>query len=106
MELEKRIKQILNELNINLRLKGYRYWVEAVEYVIENNKTFYSMTKEIYPYIAKKYNDKNQRVERALRNVQEKNQEGIQQYFNVGYKIDNSTLLALIVDKIKTEMGE
>lgn len=103
MEKETKIKKILNELNINIRNKGYRCWIEAVKIVIENNKTNYSITKEIYPEIAEKLNDKSTRVERAMRNEQEKNSKEIQEYFGVRYKIDNSTLLALIVDKLESE---
>lgn len=106
MEIENKTKQILNELDVNMRLKGYRYWIEAVRYVIENNKTFYSMTQEIYPKIAEKYNDTSSRVERALRHVLESKQEELQQYFKIRYKISNSALLALIVDKIKVEMSD
>lgn len=103
MELEKRIKQILNELNVNIRNKGYRCWIEAIKYVIENKKVSYSMTKEVYPCVADKLNDTTCRVERALRHATEDNQERIQDYFKVQYKITNGTLLALIVDKLESE---
>ena len=106
MNLETKVKQILNDLNIKISQKGYTYWVDAVKYVIENDITFYSMTKEIYPKIAEKYNDVAHRVERALRHAHENKNEAIQAYFGVTYKIDNSALLALIVDKIKIEMSE
>lgn len=78
MKLEKITKEILNELNIKINLKGYRYWVEAVKYVIENNKTSYSMTKEIYTYLADKHNDTGHRVERALRHTIQDKQEEMQ----------------------------
>lgn len=103
MELGKEIKNILNELNINITNKGYRYWIEAIKYVIENNKTNYSMTREIYPHIAEIMNDTSSRVERALRHTLEVNQAKIQEYFNVKYKITNGALLALIVDKLESE---
>jgi len=103
MELEKRIKKILNELNINIRNKGYWGWVETVKYVIENKKTQYSMTREVYPCVAEKMNDTTSRLERALRHATQNNQEQIQKYFGINYKIDNSTLLALIVDKLESE---
>ena len=103
MELERKIKKILNELNINIRNKGYKCWIEAVKMVIENKKTQYSMTKEIYPNVAKKMNDTTSRLERALRCTVENNQKEIQEYFGVRYKITNGTLLALIVDKLESE---
>lgn len=103
MELERKIKKILNELNINIRNKGYKCWIEAVKIVIEDNQKACAISKEIYPKVAKKLNDKSTRVERAMRNEQEKNSETIQEYFGVRYKITNGTLLALIVDKLESE---
>lgn len=103
MDIEKRTKEILNALNIKINLSGYWYWIEAVKYVIESNKTSYSMTKEIYIHVAEVFKTTSTRVERALRTTHCKAQKNVQQYFGVNYKIDNSALLALIVDKVKTE---
>lgn len=103
MELEKAIKKILKELNINIRNKGYACWIETVKYVIENKKTRYSMTKEIYPRVAEKMNDTASRLERAMKHTIENHQEEMQSYFGVQYKITNGTLLALIVDKLESE---
>lgn len=47
-------KKILNDLNIQINVKGYRYWIETVKYIILNNKVEYRMTKEIYIDVSKK----------------------------------------------------
>lgn len=60
---------MLNDLNIRIDIKGYGYWVEAVKYVVLNNKVTYFMTKEIYYNIAKTMNTTPERVERALRHA-------------------------------------
>ena len=106
MNLENRIKEILNELNMKIKNAGYRCWVEAVKYVVENKRSTYCITIEIYPTVAEKVESMPHRVERAMRHAYENNKEEIQKYFNVKYKIDNSALLALIVDKLKREEEE
>ena len=103
MNLEIRIKTILNELNINIKNKGYRCWIEAVKVAIENRHKTCPMTTKLYPETARRLEDEPHRVERAMRHAYENNKEEVQKYFNVKYKIDNSTLLALIVDKLERE---
>ena len=106
MSIDKITTEVFNALHIKIDLSGYWYWIEAVKYVIENNKTSYSMTKEIYIHVAEEFKTTSTRVERALRTTHCNTQEIIQQYFGVNYKIDNSALLALIVDKVKSQMEE
>lgn len=102
--IENKIKKMLNDLNIRIDIKGYGYWVEAVKYVVLNNKVTYFMTKEIYYNVAKTMNTTPERVERALRHAIDGKYEEIQKYFNINYSIKNSTFLALLVDKVRNEM--
>lgn len=104
--IENKVKSILNNLNIRINIKGYGYWIEAVKYVVLNNKITYFMTKEIYYNVAKKMNTTPSRVERALRHAISEKTTEIQKYFNIDYSIRNSTLLALIVDKVRNEAQE
>lgn len=104
--IENKVKSILNDLNIRIDIKGYGYWIEAVKYVVLNNKITYFMTKEIYYNVSKTMNTTPERVERALRHALDGKTEEIQKYFNIDYSIRNSTLLALIVDKVRNDMEE
>lgn len=102
--LENKTKKILNDLNIQINTKGYKYWIETVKYIILNNKIEYRIFKEVYIDVSKKVNTTPSKFERALRHSIEGRKDDIQRYFNTGCKIYNSSFLALIVDKIKEEM--
>jgi len=101
--LESKTKKILNDLNIQINLKGYRYWIESVKYIILNNKTKYLMIKEIYIDVSRKMNTTPSRFERALRHSIENRKVQIQEYFGINYSIKNSSFIALLVDKVKEE---
>ena len=63
------ISNTLKELGISPSLEGYTYLREALELAADNiTLTFRgSITKILYPTIAKKYHTKVNRVERAIR---------------------------------------
>ena len=104
-KIEQATKEILKELNMKIHVRGYLYWIEAIEYVISNNLKIYSMTKEIYKEIAKKYSTTVSRTERALRHATEEIKENIKKYFNIDYEITNKGFLALVVDKVKEKLN-
>ncbi len=66
---EKVIAKKLNEIGIPARLKGYRYMITAVERAIENSEALESVTKILYPDVAKEHNSTAQRVEKAIRHA-------------------------------------
>lgn len=101
--LENKTKKILNDLNIKINIKGYRYWIETVKYIILNNKVEYRMTKEIYIDVSKKMNTTSSRFEKALRDSINGREIQIQKYFNINYSIKNSIFIALLVNKIKED---
>lgn len=101
--LENKTKKILNDLNIPINIKGYRYWIETVKYIILNNKVEYSMTKEIYIDVSRKMNTTSSRFEKALRDSIKDREIQIQKYFNINYSIKNSTFIALLISRIKEE---
>lgn len=79
--MEKRIKEILNELNMNIKNKGYRCWIEAVKVAIKNKHKTCPMMTKLYPEVAQRLNNQTHRVERAMRHAYENNREEIQKYF-------------------------
>lgn len=68
MYIKEEIGHVLKELGIPTSLLGYKYAKRAIELVASTKKKL-SMTKEIYPTIAKEYDATSSRVERAIRHA-------------------------------------
>ncbi len=68
-ELENVISKLLNSMSITASIKGYHFIREGVVMVVENKGAILSMTKGLYPDIAKKYNTTAGKVERAMRHA-------------------------------------
>lgn len=66
-DIEKRISKLIQKNGIPLHVKGYLYLKEAVSMVYDEPYVISSITKVIYPDIAKKYNTTSSCVERAIR---------------------------------------
>lgn len=60
---------LLKKLGIPTHIKGYRFLEEAVEFTIKDPMAIDSVTKCIYPQVAKKYSTTASRVERAIRHA-------------------------------------
>ena len=92
-------------------LRGYQYLREAIMMSVEDSEMMGSITKILYPTIAKKYRTTASRVERAIRHAIEVawnrgRMETLDDMF--GYTINtgkgkptNSEFIALIADKIR-----
>lgn len=95
-------------------IKGYQYIRDAITMVIEDMDAINSITKILYPTVAKHYNTTPSRVERAIRHAIEVawdrgNPDVLNDLF--GYTIlsskgkpTNSEFIAMIADKIRLEM--
>lgn len=66
-ELKSIIKRILLELGIPSNLKGYTYITEAIFLCLQDNKYLDSITKYLYPNIAKEVNANSVQVEKNIR---------------------------------------
>lgn len=64
---KKQVFEILNKVGIPCDLKGRDYIETAIELVYENSNI--SVTNELYPKIAEKYNTTPSKVERAIRHA-------------------------------------
>ena len=110
-----KIANILHQIGISPNLKGYRYLREEIKMTVENFSVIDSITKEIYPSVAQKFNTTPSRVERATRHAIEKAwDKGDPEVLNgmFGYTIDsrkgkptNSEFIAMIADKLLMEMS-
>ena len=71
---ERQLSEVLQSIGVPSHIKGYRYIKEAVSIVLDwyqNEKYDYSMTKELYPEIARACHSTSSRVERAIRHAVE-----------------------------------
>ena len=69
VELERYITKIMLEVGVPAHLKGYHYLREAIMISGKDMETVSSVTKLLYPEIAKRYKTTEQKVERAIRNA-------------------------------------
>ncbi len=114
VELEKYITDIMLDMGVPAHLKGYRYLRMAIMMAKEDMEVVGSVTKLLYPEIAKKFNTTEQKVERAIRNAIEVswlrgNVETFEEMF--GYSVQtgqnrptNSEYIAQIADKVNLEL--
>ena len=110
-DLEKDVTEMIHELGVPAHIKGYQYLREAIMMSVEDMDMLNSITKILYPSIAKKFDTTPSRVERAIRHAIEVawsrgKMETLDALF--GYTINtgkgkptNSEFIALIADKIR-----
>ena len=113
LETEREISAFMLELGIPAHLRGYYYLREAVLLAVSDMELVGSVTKLLYPVIARRYKTTLQRVERAIRNAVEVSWErGNPAVFEdlFGYSAasgavrpTNSEYIARIADKIRMD---
>ena len=111
--LENDVTQILHEIGVPAHIKGYQYLRDAITISVEDQDMLTSVTKVLYPTIAKKHQTTPSRVERAIRHAIEVawsrgSMETINEIF--GYTVSNgkgkptnSEFIALLSDKIRLD---
>lgn len=111
--LDTTITSIIKEIGVPAHIKGYAFLREAIQMVYTDVDLLGSVTKILYPDIAKKFNTTPSRVERAIRHAIEVawnrgNYDVISKMF--GYTVHhlkskptNSEFIAMIADKIRLE---
>lgn len=114
LALEKEVTNVIHEIGIPAHIKGYQYLREAIIMSINDMDILNSITKQLYPNIAKKYSTTPSRVERAIRHAIEVawsrgKMDTIDKLF--GYTINNgkgkptnSEFVALIADRLRLEL--
>lgn len=113
-ELEKYITEIMLDIGVPAHLKGYHYLRDAILLSGRDMEVVSSVTKLLYPTIAKRFKTTDQKVERAIRNAIEVswtrgNVETFEQLF--GYSVQqgknrptNSEYIARIADKMRLDI--
>lgn len=112
-ELERYITGIMLDIGVPAHLKGYHYLRDAILLTGRDIEVVSSVTKLLYPTIAKRFKTTDQKVERAIRNAIEVswtrgNVETFEEVF--GYSVasgknrpTNSEYIARIADKIRLD---
>lgn len=112
-EMTKEISRLLHDLGMPSHIKGYQYIRDSIELMYNNPNVLGGITKEVYPFIADKYNTTPSRVERAIRHAIEVSwtrgdYDLMEEIF--GHSVDfdrakptNSEFLATIADKLCLE---
>ena len=67
--IEKYITNIMLEMGIPAHLKGYHYLRDAILLSGKDVEVVTSVTKLLYPTVARRYKTTGQKVERAIRNA-------------------------------------
>ena len=65
-DLEKDVTDMIHEIGVPAHIKGYQYLREAIMMSVEDPAMISSITKILYPTIAKRFQTTPSRVERAL----------------------------------------
>ena len=111
--LESDVTSVIHEVGVPAHIKGYQFLRDAIIMSINDMEILNSITKILYPTIAKKNNTTPSRAERAIRHAIEVawnrgKMDTIDALF--GYTINNgkgkptnSEFIALIADKIRLE---
>ena len=112
--IEIKITQILHQIGVPAHIKGYHYLRSSIMMSIDNPEIINSVTKQLYPNVAKNFETTPSRVERAIRHAIEVawdrgDIDVLNSYF--GYTIHNSRgkptnseFIAMISDKLRLQL--
>ncbi len=113
-ELERYITEVMLDIGVPAHLKGYHYLRDAILLSGRDMEVVGSVTKLLYPTIAKRFKTTDQKVERAIRNAIEVswargNTDTFEMLF--GYSVlqgknrpTNSEYIARIADKMRLDI--
>lgn len=114
-ETEQVISGLMLELGIPAHLKGYQYLRTAISMCVEDMELIGSVTKLLYPDLARRYLTTDQKIERAIRNAIEVswergNGELFKRLFGYSNSIGhsrptNSEYIASVADYVRLEQG-
>ncbi len=113
-DLQMTVSEIMHQIGVPAHIKGYQYLREAIVLSINDREMMGSVTKVLYPTVAKTYSTTSSRVERAIRHAIEVawdrgDVDVLSSYF--GYTIQNSRgkptnseFIAMISDKLRLRL--
>ncbi len=110
-DMESQVTKIIHQIGVPAHIKGYQYLRTAILLTVNDNEIINSVTKILYPSVAKQYQTTTSRVERAIRHAIEVawdrgDVDTLNSYF--GYTIQNnrgkptnSEFIAMIADNLR-----
>ncbi|MBO5356300.1 MAG: sporulation transcription factor Spo0A [Clostridia bacterium] len=110
-DIEAQVTKVIHQIGVPAHIKGYQYLRTAILMTISDNEIINSVTKILYPSVAKKYSTTTSRVERAIRHAIEVawdrgDVDVLNSYF--GYTVQNnrgkptnSEFIAMIADNMR-----
>ncbi len=110
-DIESQVTRIIHQIGVPAHIKGYQYLRTAILLTVNDSDIINSVTKVLYPSVAKKYQTTTSRVERAIRHAIEVawdrgDVDTLNSYF--GYTIQNnrgkptnSEFIAMIADNLR-----
>lgn len=113
-DLEMIVTNVIHQIGVPAHIKGYHYLRESIILSVNNTEIINSITKQLYPTVAKSFNTTSSRVERAIRHAIEVawdrgDVDTLNSFF--GYTIHNgrgkptnSEFIAMISDKLRLKM--
>ena len=113
-DLEFMVTEIIHQIGVPAHIKGYNYLRESIILAIKDSEIINSVTKTLYPTVAKEHSTTSSRVERAIRHAIEVAWDRgdvnvLNSYF--GYTIHNnrgkptnSEFIAMISDKLRLRL--
>lgn len=114
LDLEVLVTDVIHQIGVPAHIKGYHYLRDSIILAIEEPEIINSVTKALYPTVAKKNSTTPSRVERAIRHAIEVawdrgDVDVLNSYF--GYTIHNgrgkptnSEFIAMISDKLRLRL--
>ncbi len=113
-DLQMTVSEIMHQIGVPAHIKGYQYLREAIVLTINDSEMMSSVTKVLYPTVAKRYSTTSSRVERAIRHAIEVawdrgDVDVLSSYFGYTIQSDrgkptNSEFIAMISDKLRLRM--
>ena len=110
-DLETQVTKIIHQIGVPAHIKGYQYLRSAIIMTMQDTELINSITKQLYPGVAKQYGTTSSRVERAIRHAIEVawdrgDVDVINSFF--GYTVQssrgkptNSEFIALVADSLR-----
>lgn len=110
-DMEAQVTKIIHQIGVPAHIKGYQYLRSAILMAIDDSEIINSVTKVLYPAVAKKFGTTTSRVERAIRHAIEVawdrgDVDTLNSYFgytiqNTRGKPTNSEFIAMIADNLR-----
>ncbi len=110
-DIETQVTRIIHQIGVPAHIKGYQYLRTAILLTVRDSEMINSVTKALYPSVAKKYQTTTSRVERAIRHAIEVawdrgDVDTLNSYFgytiqNTRGKPTNSEFIAMIADNLR-----